>query len=576
MKPWLVALVLVVSSCQSGPARHQTLPATTTTTTPLPLITPHGDIAVGSEQEPTCLDWIGGCVPGPAGVAPAAAASPSSGLVSVEAATLPRAYDFSADGIYKPSILITGEAGVSTAPDQTVTYNINPRAVWSDGQPITSTDFKYTWQQIEATTAPIDKSGYSHILTVDDTDPHTAVVSFSTPYADWKQLFGGTYGIYPSHILENEDLATAMNNGYTWSGGPWKIDHWTKGTELKLIPNMNYWGKKPDLSSVTIKFFTDPEAEQQAFHSGQVLAVYPSAEQPLDGYLNQPHTTVDAVAGLAFDAIWFNVEESPLNSKAVRQALAYATDRNTIAQEMFISTPVASKPINSFYTPAYPKGYTGPFAKYKPDLNMVNTLMTGDGWTKGLDGIWAKGALKAVLTLKTDAANSSQLLAAQLLVAQWQQAGFQLSVVPESATQLMGTDLPHSNFQVAVFAHSPPDDDVAQCSLWCSKNIPRPAGASVVGSAVLAGGTGGNFDRISDTTLDRLWTDADSNLDQNARLQDAVQGQAALADLVPAIPLVAIPDVLVINTSQLAVEGGQFLHNFVTGPYTYLNTWFLK
>ena len=47
-----------------------------------------------------------------------------------------------------------------------------------------------------------------------------------------------------------------MKDGYTWSGGPWKIDHWTKGVELKLVPNVNYWGKKPDLNSVTITFFT--------------------------------------------------------------------------------------------------------------------------------------------------------------------------------------------------------------------------------------------------------------------------------------------------------------------------------
>ena len=69
-------------------------------------------------------------------------------------------------------------------------------------------------------------------------------------------------------------------------------------------------------------------------------------------------------AGLALEGLWFNVEQSPLNSKAVRQALAYATDRTTIAQEMFITTPTDSKPVNSFFTPAYPKGYTEPFAKY--------------------------------------------------------------------------------------------------------------------------------------------------------------------------------------------------------------------
>jgi peptide/nickel transport system substrate-binding protein len=592
VKPWLVALVLVVSACTSGAAKRQALPTTVASTPPpLPIVTPHGDVAVGSEQEPGCLDWLSTCV------------TPSPGVFAVEANTLPRAYDFSADGIYKPSILITGEAGVRNNPEQMVTYNINPRAEWSDGQPITSNDFQYTWQQIVASPAPIDKSGYSRILTVDDTDPHTAIVTFSTPYPNWKQLFGGTYGIYPSHLLQNADFDTALKDGYTWSGGPWKIDHWSKGVELKLIPNMNYWGKKPDLNSVTIKFFTDPAAEQQAFQASQILALYPDAQHPLNAYLSRPGTSVNAVTGLSLVGLWFNVEQTPLNSKAVRQALAYATDRTTIAQEMFITAPVDSKPINSFFTPAYPKGYTEPFGKYHLDLTMVNTLMTGDGWAKGADGIWAKGVSKGVLTLKVDAANPSQMLAAQLLAAEWQLAGFQLTVAPEALTALH-TDLTGGNFQVAVLAQTANDDDVGQCDLWCSKNIPKTGAGSATsgtggsalgsgGSAVGAGGgvggvgevgsaagvsaaTAMNYARISDPTLDRLWTDADNNVDQNARLQDAVQGQAALADLVPAIPLVAVPDVLIVNTASLAVEGGQFLHNFVTGPYTYLSSWFLK
>ena len=373
-----------------------------------------------------------------------------------------------------------------------MTYTINPRADWSDGQPITSSDFKYTWQQIVASTAPIDKSGYSRILSVDDADPHTAVVTFSTPYPNWKRLFGGTYGIYPSHILQNGDRDAAMKDGYTWSGGPWRIDHWTKGAELKLVPNVNYWGKRPDLDSVTIRFFTDPSAEQEAFQSGQVLAVYPDAQHSLAAYLGPSEATVSATTGLDLEGLWFNVEQLPLNSKAVRQALAYATDRTTIAQEMFITTPTDSKPLNSFFTPAYPKGYTEPFAKYHVDSAMVNTLMTGDGWSKGADGVWAKGLQKASLTLKVDAGNQSQVLAAQLLTTQWQQAGFQLTVVPETSA-VLGTDLPQGNFQVALFSHLAGDTDVAQCDLWCSKNILKvggpaaglpPTAANYTGSAI--------------------------------------------------------------------------------------------
>jgi peptide/nickel transport system substrate-binding protein len=549
----VLALGLLATACQGGPGHRQALPTTVPATVPVPPSTPQGDIAVASEQEPACLDWISSCN------------VQSPGVYGVEANTLPRAYDYSSDGVYKPSILITGEAQVTNTPNRTVTYIINPRAVWNDGQPITSTDFNYTWQQIMASPDAIDKSGYSRILSVDDSDPRTAVVTFTTPYSDWKELFGGRYGIYPSHILLGQDRNAAMANGYTWSGGPWKIDHWTRGVELKLVPNGNYWGKKPDLNSVTIKFFTDQAAEVQAYESGQVLAAYPNAQTGMDAFRSQPGTTYDAATGLSFEGLWFNVQQPPLDSKAVRQALAYATDRTSIAQQMFLPIQPGVKPINSFYTPAFPKAYSEPFAKYRPDVNMVDTLMAGDGWVKGTDGIWAKGTERAVLELKT-ADSAREVLAAQILQTQWLQAGFQLTVIPESQTALRGTDVPQDNFQIALLAHVPSDDDSGQCSLWCSKNIPTAANSF----------SGDNFDRISDPTLDRLWTDNDTNLDQNARLQDASQGQATLADLVPAIPLAAVPDVVVINTAMLAAEGGRFLHNFMTGPYTYLNTWFLR
>src|SRR5207302_7822629 len=143
-----------------------------------------------------------------------------------------------------------------------ITYNINPRAVWDDSQPITSADFRYTWQQIVA--SPVtDKTGYEWISAVDDSDPHRAVVNFTKPFGGWKGLFGGSYALLPSHLLGNADRSQMMKNGYSFSGGPWKLDHWTKGAEIRLVPNVRYWGKRPDVSSLTFKFRSDSAAEAQ-------------------------------------------------------------------------------------------------------------------------------------------------------------------------------------------------------------------------------------------------------------------------------------------------------------------------
>jgi peptide/nickel transport system substrate-binding protein len=515
-----------------------------------------GDITLSAEQEPSCMDWIDNC------------AGAAWGVYTVQVNTMPHAYVWTDTNTYAPGDVLSGEATLVTTPQQVVTYHLNPKAVWSDGTPITSTDFQYTWDQIAHGTNIYDQTGYSQIASVATPDPATAVVTFTTPFPDWKILFGGQYGIFPSHILAGKARDTLMKDGYTWSGGPWMMpaNGWVKGDHVTLVPNPNYWGKKPNLSSVTFKFIPDTAAEQQDFKSGQVLATYPQAQPGQEALKGLPGTFFDAISGLSYEALWFNTSKFPLTNPAVRQALAYATNRPAIVTQLFGPVQPDIQPIQSLFTPAYGQFYTTPFSKYTLDLGMVNTLMTGAGWAKGADGIWAKGGKEATLELKTTTNNQRRLLTAQILQSEWKAAGFGLTLTPEAAGVLFGKDAPAGNFQVALFAQTPNDNDPGQCSLWCTKNIPGPSN----------GNNGQNWYRISDPTLDKAWADVDTNLDQTARLADVTQGESRLADLVPAIPLDPFPDILVINSDKIGVEGGTFKHNFTTGPFTYLNYWYLK
>ena len=512
-----------------------------------------GDITLGAEQEPDCMDWIGAC------------AGAAWGVYTVETNTMPRAFDYTDTG-YKPSDLLTGAPTVTTSPKQVVKYSINPAAVWNDKTPITSTDFKYTWDQIAHGQMIYDQTGYNQIESVDDTDPHTAVVTFSSPYPDYQVLFGGFYGILPSHILMGKDRDAMMKDGYNFSGGPWILDHWTKGTEVKLVPNPNYWGKKPNLNSVTFKFITDTAAEQQDYKSGQILASYPQAQPGGEALKGTAGTYFDAVSGLSYEGLWYNVEKAPLNDKVVRQALAYATDRNAIVQQLFAPIQPDIQPIQSVSTPAFGAAYSMAYSKYSLNLNMVNTMMTGDGWTKGSDGIWAKGGQKATLELKTTTGNKRRQLTAQILQTQWQAAGFQLTVTPEKAGVLFGQDLPGGNFQVGLYAQTPADNDPGLCVTFCSKNIPTAAN----------GNSGQNWDRINDPNLDKFWGPVDTTLDQNTRISDAQMGETTLAEDMPMLPLDPFPDIIVINSDKLGTQQGTFQHNFSYGPFTYLNYWFLK
>jgi len=502
------------------------------------------------------MDWIGSC------------AGAAWGVYTVETNTMPRAYDYSDSKGYVPSSLLTGPATLQTTPQQVVTYHINPKAVWSDGQPITSADFQYTWDQIAHGQNIYDTTGYAQVASVGTPDPGTAVVTFSSPFANWKSLFGAFYGVFPSHILKGQDRDTAMKDGYTFSGGPWMMPPgaWVKGQSVKLVPNPNYWGTKPNLSSVTFDFITDTATEQQDFKSGQVLAAYPQAQPGQEALKGTPGTYFDAVTGLSYEGLWYNVEKAPLTDQAVRQALGYAIDRTAIVNQLFGPIQPGAQPIQSWYTPAFGAAYSTPFSKYHLDLSKVSQIMTGAGWTKGANGIWTKNGTTATLELKTTTGNKRRQLTAQILQTELQSAGFQLTVTPEKASVLFGQDLPAGNFQIGLYAQTPSDNDPGQCVIWCSKNVPSAANGNV----------GENFDRIADANLDVPWKDADTNLDQAARITDAHKGQALLADIVPAFPIDAFPDIVVVNSDKVGVAGGTFQHNFAYGPFTYMNTWYAK
>jgi peptide/nickel transport system substrate-binding protein len=562
----LVLLALVVG-CTRGSARLP--PTTTVTTVPVPTINQGGDITVAAEGEPVCMDWI-------------TCAGSAWGIWTVETNTMPRAYDFTPDNLYKPSILLAGEAQVQTSPEQVVTYMLNPRAVWSDGQPITSHDFKYTWDQVAHGQNIYDQTGYKNIASVDDSDPRSAVVTFSQPFADWRKLFGGTFGLLPSHLLEGQDRNALMKDGYSWSGGPWQLapGGWVRGQSIKLVPNVNYWGKKPDLASVTFRIFTDPAAELQAYSSGQVVAAYPAPEPAAAGYRSIDTTLFSAVGGLDYEALWFDVERAPVSAKAVRQAIAYSVDRATVMSSPLATLMPGAQPIQDLLTPGYGPYYTETFAKYRPDPGLAAQLMLSNGWSKGHDGVWAKGGQAVAIDLKVAAGSARAQEEAVSIQTQLKAAGFVVTVEPVAPAALFTHDLPAGIFTAALYpvdlrrqatgavpvAAGLDDNDPGQCRLFCSTNIPTTAN----------GGVGVNYSRLRDATLDRYLSDLDTNLNDDARLADASQAATILADLAPALPLAALPDIVVVNTAKLGVEGGTFSHNLVYGPYVYLNEWYLR
>ena len=514
---------------------------------------PSGQIVIGAEQEPDCADWIDAC------------AGASWGVFTMEEETMPRVFDIVSRGgqwVYRPSVLMAAAPALSSADSQqVVTYRISPKAVWSDGAPITSTDFRYTWDQIAHGANIFDRTGYDRIASVDDSDPRTAVVTFTQPFAGWRQLFGGVYGILPSHLLAGQNRDDAMKDGYSWSGGPFKIAEWNKGVEVDLVPNPRYWGPKPRARQVTFKFLTDTAAEFQAFQGGEVDAVYPApqpvAVRAINAGLNDADSFANAVTG-NIEALWMNNAAFPLDSVPVRQAVADSIDRNAIVRLLFGALGVthATNSLNPPILAAYSDQRA--WAGYHLDLAKVNQLMSGAGWRKS-GGIWQKDGRPAALTLQSTADDQRRALTEQVLQAQLHRAGFAVTIQNRDANTLFGQVLPAGTFQLGLYAEVVTDLEPGLCTTFCSRNIPGPANQN----------SGENYTRTSVPGLDPLLQTVDDNPDDAARASAAKSADHLLAAAQVSLPLDPLPNLGVWSKRVSGVQGD----HPVSGMFWNLSQW---
>jgi peptide/nickel transport system substrate-binding protein len=539
-----VSLVAALAACTSG----QAAPSETATTT----VQDGGQIVIGAEQEPDCLDWIATC------------AGSIWGTYIMQVPTIPRVFETRlVDDVWtpEPSDLMSGEPETVIADGkQTITYQIDPKAVWSDGTPITSADFAYTALQVRDGDDVFDKTGYDKIESVDTTDPQTAVVTLNAPYAGWRSLFS-VYGVLPAHLLEGKDRSAIMKDGYDFSGGPWKIESWNRGTSATLVPNENYWGEKPHLDKVTFMFLPDTTAAFQALKSGQVDALYPSPQldaiNQIDAGLPGVNSQVDSRSG-NLEALWLNNEAFPFDSKSVREALAYSLDRDAIVQRLFGSLGIehAQQSFNSPIVGAYA---ADDFAEYSQDLDQVADLMESDGWEKNADDVWEKDGQTASFEVLTLAGNKRRDLTTQVIQSQVKEAGFDMTIKSVTPADLFGTIAPDGDFQAGLWAIVDTFPDPTLSSSFSSVNIPSEAN----------GYSGINFFRTSIPELDPLLATIDSEIDTDARIATSKDADAIIAENVPSLPIDTVPNVLLWSDKV----GGPLAINPVEGPFWNLAAW---
>ena len=291
-------------------------------------------------------------------------------------------FDASATPMHDPDYL-AGEPKLVSSPKQVVTYELNPKAIWYDGTPITAADYIAQWKAANGTNHSYQissSSGYDQIETITEgASRFEVVVTFKKPYADWKALF---QPLYPASTNNDPKVFnTGWKNTFLTSGGPFKFQGYDATAKIyTIVPNEKWWGNKPKLDSIVFRVI-DTDAQPTALASGEIdmMEIGPSID-----YYNKakaiPGVDIRVAGGPNFRHITMNSQSEMLKDVRVRQALAMAIDRSAIAKVELGPLPVVPRSLGNHIFMQNQAGYqdNSSVVSYNPEK--AKQLLDAAGW----------------------------------------------------------------------------------------------------------------------------------------------------------------------------------------------------
>lgn len=450
---------------------------------------------------------------------------------------------------------VTSAQITSTSP-QTITYQINPKAVWNDGTPITANDFKLTWLYqagVDPLVSAASTSGYQDIASVvgSGANNQTVTVTWKSGKVDpdWKALFQ----VFPAHLaaqhgydpnLTIEKLTTESANGKTgdsgleasfkwfdstvptWSDGAYVVQSAASdGSKVVEVPNPKFYGAKgPYFDKVTFTAITDSAQEVPALKNGEVNVILPQPNQDIvkgvQG-ISSSKVKYQLDAGLQYEHVDLNMkntffggatqadQQNPVKL-ALRQALFTVINRQAIIARTAGLVDSKAKPLNSrMFVPSqsYYTDNVSSTGQGSGDLQKAKQILQSAGYTnigQGQHLTTPSGQQVPAFVMRYTSTNSQRATESQLVASEAAQLGITINVEGTDSLDktLNQVDANHA-YDIVVFAW-------VDTAFWATGNPPlfesNPPSGTVVG---------GNYGFYTNSQVDSLLQQAAQSLDLN-------------------------------------------------------------
>ena len=429
---------------------------------------------------------------------------------------LPGPFNFSADATpsvnkdYFSDIVLT-----STKP-QVVTYTINPKAKWNNGNPISYKDFVAQWKALNGSNPDYQvasTSGYDQIKSISrGANNQIVTVTFAKTYADWKGLFSG---LYPASVNATPDaFNNSLKEGIKVTAGPFKFDNVNKTTKtVTIVRDDKWWGEPAKLDRIVFPVIVDT-AQIDALANGEIDFVDIGADK--DAYKKATENeavTVRRASGPNFRHITFNGTAPNLKDQAVRIAVQQGINRQQIADALL--GPLGGTPtvLNNHIFMGNQNGYKDNSAVVAFDQAKAKAGLEAAGWTLAEgDKFRKKGGKELTLNLLIPSGTPAPLVESPLIQSQLKDIGVNVKIVAK------GDDffdfVSDGSFDMTIFT-------------WVGTPFPISSSKSIYqkpeGDNIFQ-----NFARIGTKNIDDLFDQAAAELDPAKAIDLANQADAAI------------------------------------------------
>lgn len=292
----------------------------------------------------------------------------------------------------------------------TYTFHLRPGAKWSNGDPVTSTDFAALIRRVTAPGSLAPKAMlFSAVRQVATPDAHTLVISLQQPVSDFPSIVASGPWI-PFH--------PAIKAGQQIGNGPFALEEWKPNQRITVRKNPHYWDAPAvKLDAIQFLAFDSGDTEERAFRTGQVDVTMAVPFTKLATYRTEQPALLRSVPLHETRYLALNTTRPPLNDPRVRRALALVIDREALVEKVVLS----GRPALNFVPPGL--GGYAPGAVISADATEARRLFAAAGFPGG------RGFPK--LELATWPVNPAQLEAVQQM---WsRELGIAITLAPREA-----------------------------------------------------------------------------------------------------------------------------------------------